>query len=168
MSPGTRAAVSAWLITAPGRPHPGRSSAGTNNRPSTGAACSASKNDPDTVADLPKVEALIDRAAVLDEKFEHGAIHSFLIQYEMARPGLSPAEREKRAKEHFDRAVELGGGKSVSLSNEARSYAGGPSRRSWWSRTAMPPVSPQGIRLRTMKSRWQGTGVSAPRTWPPT
>ena len=47
----------------------------------------------------------------MDEKFEHGAIRTFLINYEMARPGLSPAEREARAKQHFDRAVELSGGK---------------------------------------------------------
>lgn len=81
---------------------------------SWGALISISKNDPDVVADLPKVEALIDRALVLDEKFERGAIHSFLINYEMARPGLSPAEREKRAKQHFDRAMELGAGKVAS------------------------------------------------------
>jgi predicted anti-sigma-YlaC factor YlaD len=78
---------------------------------SWGAAISISKNNPDLVADVPKVGALVDRALALDERFERGAIHTFLISYEMARPGLSPAERERRAKQHFERAVELSAGK---------------------------------------------------------
>lgn len=48
-------------------------------------AISVSKNSPDLVADVPKVEALIDRALALDEAFDSGAIHSFLITYEMSR-----------------------------------------------------------------------------------
>src|SRR6266446_351971 len=81
---------------------------------SWGASISISKNDPDAVADLPKVEALIDRALELDEKFDQGAIHTFLISYEMSRPGMAPAEREARAKQNFDRAVQLSDGKLVS------------------------------------------------------
>ena len=74
-----------------------------------GAAISVSKNNPDLIADLPVVEALVDRALALDESFEHGAIHTFLISYEMARRGLvgDPAER---ARIHFTRAQELTGG----------------------------------------------------------
>ncbi len=79
-----------------------------------GATISISKNDPDIVADVPKLQALIDRALTLDESFEHGMIHSFLINYEMARPGLSTAERWTRAKMHFDRAMELSRGKLAS------------------------------------------------------
>ncbi len=79
-----------------------------------GATISISKNDPDIVADVPKVQALIDRALTLDESFEHGMIHAFLINYEMARPGLASAERWARAKEHFDRAVELSRGRLAS------------------------------------------------------
>ena len=48
-------------------------------------AVSDSKDNPDLIADLPKIEALIDRALELDEAFDHGAIHSFLISYEMNR-----------------------------------------------------------------------------------
>jgi predicted anti-sigma-YlaC factor YlaD len=45
----------------------------------------------------------------LDEGFDHGAIHSFLISYEMARPG-GTREAESRARQHFERAVQLSGG----------------------------------------------------------
>jgi predicted anti-sigma-YlaC factor YlaD len=79
-----------------------------------GAAISVSKNNPDLVADLPKVEALIDRAVELDESFDHGAIHTFLINYEMARPGGKAEEAVARAKQHFDRAMQLSGGQLAS------------------------------------------------------
>lgn len=35
------------------------------------------------------MEALIDRALELDEAWDEGSIHSFLITYEMSRPGAS-------------------------------------------------------------------------------
>lgn len=73
------------------------------------AAISISKDDPALIGDLPQVEHLIDRALVLDEGFEHGTLHSFLINYEMARrtKGGDPVPR---AREHFARAMELNGG----------------------------------------------------------
>jgi predicted anti-sigma-YlaC factor YlaD len=74
------------------------------------AAISVSKDDPDFVADLPKVEALIDRALALDESWDSGAIHGFLITFEMSR-ATGEGERATRARKHFDRAVELSGGK---------------------------------------------------------
>ena len=49
---------------------------------SWGLAISLSKDQPDVVADVPIVEAMIDRALELDESFDSGAIHSFLITYE--------------------------------------------------------------------------------------
>lgn len=75
-----------------------------------GAAISRSKDDPETVADQPLVEALIDRALELDEAFDSGAIHSFLVTYEPSRPGLSAAESAARARRHLGRAKELSGG----------------------------------------------------------
>jgi len=71
-----------------------------------GAAISVSKDNPDLVADLPIVEALMDRALELDERFEDGAIHVFLITYEMARPS-EKANAEANARRRFDRAIEL-------------------------------------------------------------
>jgi len=76
---------------------------------SWGALIALSKEDPEALADVPAVEALIDRALELDEAFERGAIHTFLISYEMVRQGAAgdPAER---ARKHFARAMELSRG----------------------------------------------------------
>ena len=76
-----------------------------------GSAIAISKDLPDLVADVPKVEALIERALALDESFDRGVIHSFLISYEMARPGVKLEEATARAKKHFNRAMELSAGK---------------------------------------------------------
>ena len=73
------------------------------------ATISLSKDNPDLIAELPIVEAMMDRALALDEKFGNGAIHSFLISYEMSRPG-GTGEPVARSKHHFDRAMELSQG----------------------------------------------------------
>jgi predicted anti-sigma-YlaC factor YlaD len=73
------------------------------------AAISVSKDNPDLIAELPIVETLIDRALELNEQYEHGAIHSFLITFEMSRQGAA-GDPEARARGHFERAVELSGG----------------------------------------------------------
>jgi predicted anti-sigma-YlaC factor YlaD len=79
---------------------------------SWGALIALSKDDPEALADVPAVEALIDRALALDEAFDRGAIHTFLISYEMVRQGAAgdPAERARR---HFTRAVELSNGRDA-------------------------------------------------------
>lgn len=76
---------------------------------SWGAAISLGLDDPELIADVPAMEALIDRALELDESYEAGAIHSFLIGYEMIRQGAE-GEPEARARKHFARAVELSEG----------------------------------------------------------
>ncbi len=73
------------------------------------AAISLSKDNPDMLADLPFPEALIDRALVLDESFDYGAIHSFLITYEMSRPNAS-TNAEALSRRHFERAMQLSHG----------------------------------------------------------
>lgn len=73
------------------------------------AAVSLSKDNPDLVAEVPIFEAMIDRALELDERFDAGAIHSFLINYEMSRTGAAEAA-EARARKHFERAVDLSRG----------------------------------------------------------
>jgi predicted anti-sigma-YlaC factor YlaD len=75
-------------------------------------AISLAKGDADMIADLPKVEALIDRALALDEAFNHGAIHSFLITYDMNRMSGS-GDPEEKARKHFARAVELNQGQQA-------------------------------------------------------
>jgi predicted anti-sigma-YlaC factor YlaD len=78
-----------------------------------GAAISVSKDVPELVADQPIVEALIDRALELDETFSAGAIHSFLITYEMSRQGAT-GDPAVRSRLHFDRAVAISNGQAAS------------------------------------------------------
>jgi len=75
-----------------------------------GSAISLSKDNPEMIADQRLMEALIDRAFELDPTWDAGAIHGFLITYEMSRQGVrgDPAERSRA---HFDRAVALSDGK---------------------------------------------------------
>jgi len=80
---------------------------------SWGLAISLSKTDPEVVADLPLVEALILRASELDPNYDSGAIETFLISYEAARP-MGGADTAARAKAHFTRAVELSRGQLAS------------------------------------------------------
>jgi predicted anti-sigma-YlaC factor YlaD len=79
------------------------------------AAIALGKDDPSLVADLPLVSALIDRALAVDPDWDRGAIHSFLVTYEMARPDATGTfdDRAANARRHFDRAVELSQGKAA-------------------------------------------------------
>ena len=61
------------------------------------------------LAGLPEVDRLVRRAQSLDADFDHGALRTFLIGYEMSRPNPAPGA-EARARSHFARAVELSGG----------------------------------------------------------
>jgi predicted anti-sigma-YlaC factor YlaD len=75
---------------------------------SWGAALSAS-HDLMMFPQIPRFEALIDRVIELDEAYDEGTLHTFLITYEMARLNAKP-NKITLAKEHFDRAMALGGG----------------------------------------------------------
>jgi len=80
---------------------------------SWGAAIAISKDNPDLVADQPIVEALIDRAFELQDTYESGAIHSFLISYEPSRLNGS-GDAFDRSRKHFEQALQLSGGKLAS------------------------------------------------------
>lgn len=77
------------------------------------ATISLSKDRPEAIADLPLVEAMMDRALELDDAFDHGALHSFLISFESARKSQK-GDLDQRIKHHFDRAQALSGGKLAS------------------------------------------------------
>jgi predicted anti-sigma-YlaC factor YlaD len=77
------------------------------------SAISLSKDDPARIGEVPKMEALIDCAYSLDADFDSGAIHTFLMSYELARSG-GDGDPIERARRHFGRAVELSGGKKAS------------------------------------------------------
>ena len=74
-----------------------------------GAALSQGKDSPALLADQPLVEALLDRALLLDEGFEQGALHTLFVSYEASRPGGARGWQE-RSRKHFARAVELSKG----------------------------------------------------------
>ena len=74
---------------------------------------SLSKDDPARIAEIPQMEALIDRAAELDADWGEGSIHSFLIPYEMARQGVA-GDAAARSRGHFERAVALARGRQAS------------------------------------------------------
>ncbi len=74
-----------------------------------GAAIGLGKDDPSLLADIPAVEALINRVLVLDDSFQAGAAHSMMISLVMAKPGPE-STRTSAADTHFDRAVELSRG----------------------------------------------------------
>ena len=69
-------------------------------------AISLSKDNPDLIGDMPVIEAMMDRALALDEAFDNGAIHTYLITYEMSRPG-GTGDSAARSREHFERALAL-------------------------------------------------------------
>ena len=60
---------------------------------------------------MPALRAVLQRALALDPKWESGAIHEAMIALEGLPPllGGSPV----RAREHFDKSVQLSGGQSA-------------------------------------------------------
>lgn len=80
---------------------------------SLSAAIAADKQDMDLVADLHLVEPMIQCALRLDEDFNDGAIHQFLISFEASRAGAMGGSIEQ-ARVHFARAMELAEGRQIS------------------------------------------------------
>jgi predicted anti-sigma-YlaC factor YlaD len=72
------------------------------------AAIGQSKDNPQLIGDLPIVDALAARAVQLQPDYDHGALQSFLVSYEMARAARVPVARE-----HYARAVADSGGRSA-------------------------------------------------------
>lgn len=72
------------------------------------AVVGLSKDSAQALSELPRIDAQVERLRTLDPDLGDGALHSFLITYEMARPGSRDAVA--RAREHFERAVRLSEG----------------------------------------------------------
>ena len=83
----------------------------------------ANSSDYGAIADLPKVEAALRRCLALDEGYRHGSAHALLgILLTLRPPALGGKPEE--ARQHFERALELSGGRDLSVKVEmARSYA---------------------------------------------
>ncbi len=77
------------------------------------SAISLSKDNPELVGQIPAMEALLYRALALDESYADGALHNFMITYEMSRPGAA-GDPAARAREHFDRSLALSKGTDAS------------------------------------------------------
>ncbi len=79
---------------------------------SWGSAIAIGVDQPDLVADFPVVRTLMERALTVDEDYADGAIHEVFITLD----GMSPSMGgdAARARQHFERAVELSKGKSAS------------------------------------------------------
>jgi tetratricopeptide (TPR) repeat protein len=77
------------------------------------AAISIGKDDPELVSDIPQAEALIYKACEIDPNYDDGSLQEFLITYEAGKPVLMGGSI-KKAKEHFDEALELNKGLSAS------------------------------------------------------
>ena len=75
-------------------------------------AISLGLGEPALVADIPAVQALMARALELDEDFNRGALHTAFITLESLPEQLGGSQ--DRAREHFDRAVELSDGLDAS------------------------------------------------------
>lgn len=75
---------------------------------SWGAAISIGLDRPDLVADVPAVKALMERALALQEGYSRGAIHAVLISLEALPEAMGGSTA--RARQHFDRAVQLSEG----------------------------------------------------------
>ncbi len=56
--------------------------------------------------EVPRFEAILDRELELDDAYNEGAIHGFLITYEMSRLNPKP-DRLAIVRKHFERNLEL-------------------------------------------------------------
>jgi hypothetical protein len=83
----------------------------------------ATSEDWTAVAELPWVEAVLERTLALDEAYENGAVHGYLGILNSLRPPALGGKPEV-AREHFERAIDLSGGRDLSIKVEyARRYA---------------------------------------------
>jgi hypothetical protein len=71
---------------------------------------SVNRNSIEAIAELPRVEVLMRRALALDGTYYYGGPHLFMGIWYASRPAVAGGSLE-RAKQHFQRAIEIGGGK---------------------------------------------------------
>lgn len=76
-----------------------------------GSAISLAMDRPEILIDLPLVRRIFDRVLELDESYARGAVHQALITLDSLP--MSMGGSKDRARQHFERAVELSNGKSA-------------------------------------------------------
>jgi hypothetical protein len=83
----------------------------------------ATSEDWTAVAELPWVQAVLERALALDETYQNGAIHTYLGTLNALRPPALGG-RPEVARDHFERAITLSEGRDLSIKVEyAKRYA---------------------------------------------
>ena len=98
------------------------------------AAIAADKSDMDLVADLNLIDPIMRRCLELDESYDQGALHEFMISYQGGRSQLQGGGASL-AREHFARTVELSGNIRIgSLVSLAESVSVGEQNRSEFER----------------------------------
>ena len=82
------------------------------------AAIVADKSDMNLLADLNLIDPIMRRCLELDESYERGALHEFMISYQGGRSAMQGGGT-KSARDHYARAIQLSGdiriGSKVSL-----------------------------------------------------
>ena len=74
-------------------------------------ALSADTGNLGLVADFPIAGSLVERVLDVNESFNKGSAHEFMVSFEAARPGGSI----EAARKHYERALALSGGKRATL-----------------------------------------------------
>jgi hypothetical protein len=83
----------------------------------------ATSSDWTAVAELPWVQAALERLLELDERYDDGGVHAYLGILNSLRPPALGGQLDI-AKAHFERSIELSGGTDLSAKVEyARRYA---------------------------------------------
>ena len=72
----------------------------------------AHSEDWGAIAEIPKIEALMQRVLELDDAYEDGAAHLYLGVLLTQRPASLGGQPEQ-ARQHFERALELSGGRNL-------------------------------------------------------
>lgn len=78
------------------------------------AGALAASRDIFMLPQIAQIEALTLRALELDESYDEGALHTFMIAFEMGSP-TRRGDKAGRAKEHFDRALALSKGRDAGV-----------------------------------------------------
>jgi hypothetical protein len=72
----------------------------------------ANASDWNAIADLPKLQALMERIVALDEGYEDGGAHLYLGVLYTLRPA-SLGGKPERGRQHFERAIEISEGRNL-------------------------------------------------------
>jgi predicted anti-sigma-YlaC factor YlaD len=89
------------------------------------AAIAANKRDLELVGDLPLIASLLDRALLLDEAYDQGALHEFAITFNPARPEGTTPEKQRQ---HLQRCRQLAQGEKISHLVSYAQAVSGPSQ----------------------------------------